>query len=234
MAHSEPAKSSGSPILNIVAGAVLMVVGMIVNRQVGRVEPMGIAIEPGITLATIGVLLILFPVIKIFFVNPLEAALHERNSNLEETFGEAEALRTEMQSLRTSYEARLAETEASARETINAQLREAQSIKTTLMAEASEKAQAMVSNAQTEVAAERTRLLSELRLHVTDLALSAAERVVGENMDTERNRRIVDDFIASSTMPAPLPPTGANVATTPAGVSSQTTSAPTTSGEQTL
>ena len=211
------------PIVGIVIGVVLMVGGMIVHKSVGRIEPLGIAIEPGITVATIGVLMILFPVIKIFFINPLEAALHERNSNLDETFGEAEALRTEMQGLRTSYEARLAETEAQARETINAQLREAQAIKATLMNEASEKATALVTNAQAEVAAERTRLMSELRAHVTDLALSAAERVVGENMDNERNRRIVDDFIASSTMPAPLPPSEANFAPTPSGASSQDT-----------
>lgn len=222
MAHSAPAKSSGSPILNIIVGVVLMVGGMAVHQQVKRIEPLGIPLEPGKTVAAIGVFLILFPIIKSFFVSPLETAVQERNTQLDQTFGEAEALRHEMQNLRTSYEARLAETEASARETINAQLREAQSIKATLMAEASQKAEALVTNAQAEVAAERTRLLSELRTHVTDLALSAAERVVGENMDSERNRRIVDDFIASSTMPAPMPPTAANVASTPSGASSQT------------
>lgn len=221
MAHSAPAKSSGSTIVNIIAGVVLMLGGMYVHQLVGRIEPAGIPIEPGKTVAAIGVFLILFPIIKSFFVSPLETAVQERNGQLEQTFGEAEALRTEMQGLRTSYEARLVETENSARETINAQLREAQSIKATLMAEANQKAEALVSNAQAEVASERTRLLAELRLHVTDLALAAAERVVGENMDNERNRRIVDDFIASSTMPAPLPPTALNVATTPAGATSQ-------------
>jgi hypothetical protein len=28
-----------------------------------------------------------------------------------------------------------------------------------------------------------------------DLTLAAAERVIGENMTTERNRRLVEDFI---------------------------------------
>ncbi len=195
--------------------------GMFVHQKVGRIEPAGIPLEPGKTVAAIGVLLILFPIIKSFFVTPLETALHERNSDLMQTFGEAEALRGEMQTLRTSYEARLVQTEAQARETINAQLREAQSIRTTLMAEANQKAEALLANAQAEVLSERTRLMTELRTHVTDLALSAAERVVGENMDNDRNRRIVDDFIASAHMPAALPPSTANVASTPAGATSQ-------------
>ena len=225
MAHENPtpprSAQPGSSIVGIVLGVALMLGGMFVQGQVGRLEPFGVPFEPGKTVAAIGVLLILFPVIKLFYTAPLEAALQERNSSLMETFGEAEALRTEMQALRTSYEARLAETEAQARETINAQLREAQSIRQTLMNEASQKAETLVTNAQAEVAAERTRLLTELRTHVTDLALSAAERVVGENMDTERNRRIVDDFIANAEPPTAMPLTSANVAATPSGDTSQ-------------
>lgn len=225
MAHENPtpprSAQPGSTILGIVLGVILMLGGMFAHQQIGRLEPFGIPFEPGKTVAAIGVLLILFPVIKIFFTAPLETALQERNTSLMETFGEAEALRGEMQTLRASYEARLAETEAQARETINAQLREAQSIRQTLMNEAGQKAQALVNNAEAEVAAERTRLMTELRTHVTDLALSAAERVVGENMDTDRNRRIVDDFIANAQAPTALPLTSANVASTPSGDSSQ-------------
>ena len=214
MAHTAPAKSSGSPIVGIVVGFILMLGGMFAHQQIGRVEPAGIPLEPGKTIAAIGVFLILFPVIKSFFVTPLETALHERNSSLEATFGEAESLRTEMKNLRTEYEARLVATEAQARETIQGQIKEAQSLRASLMAEAQSRADALVENARVEVTGERSRLMTELRTHVTELALSAAERVVGENMDTDRNRRIVDDFIASTEVPAAqLAPTPAVVAT---------------------
>lgn len=209
-------------MLNFVFGLILVAVGVAVpqiNREIHPVS--GITLNFGETLAMIGMLLILFPVIKSFYTKPLGDAIEARTGELESTFTAAENLKSEMATLRSDYEAKLAATEAQARETINAQLREAQAIKSTLMAEANQKADALVSNAQVEVAAERTRLMSELRLHVTDLALAAAERVVGENMDTDRNRRIVDDFISSSQMPAPLPPTTANLSATPAGVSSQ-------------
>lgn len=208
--------------MNFLIGIILLVVGVAVPQVNQEIHPVnGITLNFGETLAMIGILLILFPIIKLFYTKPLSEAIESRTGELESTFTAAENLKTDMANLRAEYEAKLASTEAQARETINAQLREAQSVRATLMAEANQKAEALVNNAQAEVAAERTRLLSELRLHVTDLALAAAERVVGENMDNDRNRRIVDDFIASSQMPAPLPPTTANVAPTPAGVSSQ-------------
>jgi F-type H+-transporting ATPase subunit b len=100
-----------------------------------------------------------------------------------------------MEKMRIDYDRRLAKSEASAREQIQSQIREAQNLRTQLMTEASAKADQLVQQAQAEIEAEKAKVLVELRTHVVDLALLAAEKVIGENMDTERNRTMVDDFI---------------------------------------
>jgi len=198
---SNEQKSSGSPIAGIVIGILLMVAGtyLSVNGTFAAVqeplEAQGILLDLGKTLATIGVFLILFPVIKSFFIQPLNDAINERNSNLERTFTEAENLRAEMEKMRADYDRRLAESEASAREQIQAQIREAQNLRTQLMSEASTKADQMLQQAQAEIEAEKAKVIVELRTHVVDLALAAAEKVIGENMDNDRNRKMVDDFI---------------------------------------
>jgi F0F1-type ATP synthase membrane subunit b/b' len=38
--------------------------------------------------------------------------------------------------------------------------------------------------------------MKELQAQVADLVISAAERIIEENMNTERNRRLVERFIA--------------------------------------
>lgn len=219
MSQDHSNQSSGSPAVGIVVGLVLMFAGTWVSIETHHameaiqkgetphgplaglagplhaLEGQGIPLDPGKTLATIGVFLILFPVIKSFFLNPLTQAINERNSDLERTFSEAEQLRNEMQQMRTSYEQQLATTQAEAREQIQSTIREAQNLRQTLMAEATEKADALVERANQEIAAERDKLVVELRTQVTDLALSAAGRVIGANMDTAANRRLVDDFI---------------------------------------
>lgn len=203
---SNEQKSSGSPIVGIIIGAVLMVGGTYLSLNakalgVGGIqetlEGQGIPLDFGKTIGTIGVFLILFPVIKSFFIKPLQDAIQERNSDLERTFTEAENLRTEMERMKSDYDRRLADSEANAREQIQSQIREAQNLRSSLMAEAATRADALVQQATAEIEAEKQKVLVELRTHVVDLALAAAEKVVGENMDSERNRRLVDDYINS-------------------------------------
>jgi F-type H+-transporting ATPase subunit b len=203
---SNEQKSSGSPIVGIIIGTVLMVGGTYLSLNakamgVGGIqetlEGQGIPLDFGKTIGTIGVFLILFPVIKSFFIKPLQDAIQERNSDLERTFTEAENLRTEMERMKSDYDRRLAESEANAREQIQSQIREAQNLRSSLMAEAATRADALVQQATAEIEAEKQKVLVELRTHVVDLALAAAEKVVGENMDSERNRRLVDDYINS-------------------------------------
>lgn len=161
-----------------------------------KLDEMGLPLNPGITLATLGVLLIVMPVIKYFYVTPLQSAIDERNNNLETTFSEVETLRNEMTTMKGDYEKRIAATEAEAREKINAQIKEAQSLRQSLMAEAAAKSDALVKQAQEEIASEKAKVLGELRNYVTDLSLTAAEKVIGANMDTAANRKLVADFIA--------------------------------------
>jgi F-type H+-transporting ATPase subunit b len=216
----EQSSSKGLAVVNIVIGAILMVGGVMLDKALrpaheaadaahatgehaqwnvdflNNLDKMGLPLNPGITVATIGVLLIVFPVIKYFYTGPLQTALDERNHNLESTFAEVESLRNDMTTMKSDYEKRIATTEADAREKINAQIKEAQALRQSLMAEAAEKSDALIKQAQEEIAGEKAKALTEIRVHVTELALGAAEKVVNKNLDTDLNRKLIADFIS--------------------------------------
>ncbi len=183
----------------IVAGIVLMVGGMFLRKSTEglshTLEEKGLPLDLGMTVAVVGVFLILFKVIQFFFITPLGDAIDERNSNLEQTFSEAESLRAEMHKMRTDYEARLASTEAEARERIQAEVKKAQELGASLRAEATKRADDMVSKAEQEISAEKARALADIRIHVVDLSLAAATKVIGDNMNNDRNRKLVEDFV---------------------------------------
>jgi F-type H+-transporting ATPase subunit b len=187
----------------LVIGLGLMVGGVWFSHNVhlgilDKVAEMGIPLDLGMTIATIGVFLALFPVIDTFYVKPLKEAIDTRNSELESTFTEAENLKSEMSKMRSDYEKRLADTEANAREQIQSSIKEAQNLRQTLLAEATEKADLMVKKANEEIEASRAKALADIRSQVVDLSLLAAEKVVGENMNNDRNRKLVDDFISTA------------------------------------
>lgn len=190
----------------VVVGIVLAVVGFAVMRPMhldkslpGMFKDLGLM--PDMLVTNIGIFLGMYPVIKSFFVAPLAQAIHERDSSLEQTFGEAESLRTRMTEMKSEYEKRLAETEADARQRIQAQIKEAQELRKTLMAEASSKADEMVKRAQEEIAVERDRAIGGIRLYVANLTLQATEKVLSENMDNDRNRRLIDEFLDKVEVP---------------------------------
>jgi F-type H+-transporting ATPase subunit b len=56
----------------------------------------------------------------------------------------------------------------------------------------------MRERASDEIDAEKQRAISELRGEVADLALAAASRVVGETISTDRERRLVQEFLAET------------------------------------
>lgn len=201
MSSTAPQKSSASSvIIGCVIGLALMVGGMYVSTTwhpqfLADLAEQGIPLDLGKTVAVIGVFLFLFPVINTFFITPLATAIWERNSELDKTFSEAEELRAEMTAMRTEYERRMAAQEADAREQIQAQIKEAQSLRQTLMAEATAKADDLLNKANQEIEQERNRLVTDLRLEVINLTLAATEKLLGENIDNAKNRKLVEEFI---------------------------------------
>jgi len=146
-------------------------------------------------ITNVGLFVVFAPVLRTYFVDPLMEIMDARNKELESAFTDAENLRGEMTQLRSDYEKRLSDTEASAREQIQSQIKEAQTLRQQLMADAAAKADELRTRATTEIEQERTRVLTDLRLEVVDLTLKATEKLLGEVVDSEKNRKLIQNFI---------------------------------------
>ena len=162
----------------------------------------GIPLDLGKTISMIGMFLFLFPALNYFYFKPLGDAINGRTTNLEATFKEAEDLRAEMTTMRSEYEQRLVQTEASAREQIQAQIKEAQVLRDTLRSEAVQQAESLKKKAIEEIEQEKQKILTDLRIHVVNLTLTATEKLVGQSVDSETNRRLVEEFIDKVEVPS--------------------------------
>ncbi len=143
------------------------------------------------------VLLYLF--LRKFLFGPVGAMLDGRQADINATYDDLDRDRAEMNTLKTDYEKRLAGIESEAREKIQGAIKEAQGARDQIVNEASVKARETLSRAESEANREREQAMIQLREQMVTLALGAAEKVVKENLNDDRNRRLVDDFIASGT-----------------------------------
>jgi len=196
MSNQTENKSAGvPPMVAVVAGIIFIAAGVFLEPSIPAIPLGEDKIVLGASISMIGMMLLLFPVINYFYVKPLGDAIGERNSNLERTYTEAEDLRAEMLRARKDFETKLAAAEEDNRAKIQAEFAKAKDLAEKAKLEAEANRDSYLENARREIESEKQKLLVELRTSVVEIILAAAEKVIGENMDNPRNRKLVSDFI---------------------------------------
>jgi F-type H+-transporting ATPase subunit b len=135
-----------------------------------------------------------------FAFKPIAKMLAERKERIEQGLRDAEQARKDRASAEQERLAALTEARREANDILARAQKVAQETRDADIAATREELERMRVRASDEIAAEKQRALAELRGEVADLALQAAGRVVGETMTDQRQRRLVEEFLAD---PAP-------------------------------
>jgi F-type H+-transporting ATPase subunit b len=158
-----------------------------IMHQLG-IEPATIVVE------MVGFILLLL-LLKRFLWQPVTGYLQQRQADIAQTYDKVEQTRQEMERLRSEYEQRLANIEAEARAQIQQAVKEAQQMREQILAEARQQAEKMVRDAEETIRYEREKALAEMRTQVVELTLLATSRILQEDVDDARHRKMVQDFI---------------------------------------
>ncbi|HEX3264175.1 MAG TPA: F0F1 ATP synthase subunit B [Candidatus Limnocylindrales bacterium] len=137
-----------------------------------------------------------------FAFKPIAAMLAERKQRIEQGLRDAEQAKKDRESAETDRLAALTEARREANDILARAQKVAQETRDADIAATREQLDRMRTRATDEIAAEKSRALAELRSEVADLALQAAGRVVRETMTDQRQRRLVEEFLADPTQGA--------------------------------
>ena len=142
--------------------------------------------------------ILFFFLIREFALAGLQKTLEDRRERIEQGLKDAEQARHDRESAEQERLAALQEARREANEIINRAQKVASEAREQDIAATREELERMRVRAAAEIDAEKQRAIAELRGEVTDLALAAAGRVVGESMTGDRQRKLVADFLAES------------------------------------
>jgi F-type H+-transporting ATPase subunit b len=184
-------------ILALARDGVLQVAALAAEEGGEKAEPFQINIFWIIVAASTFVLF--FFLIREFALAGLQKTLDERAERIEQGLKDAEQARRDRESAEAERLAALQEARREANEIINRAQKVAAEAREADMAATREELARMKDRASAEIEAEKQRAIAELRGEVTDLALAAATRVVGASMDSDRQRKLVADFLATGT-----------------------------------
>jgi F-type H+-transporting ATPase subunit b len=143
--------------------------------------------------------LIFLALIYTFALKPVTRMLNDRRSRIETGLRDAEQARRDREQGESERVAALAEARREANDILARAQRVAQETRDTDIAATRQELDRMRQRAADEIEAEKQRAMADLRAEVTNLALEAAGKVVGESMDDARQRRLVDEFLREST-----------------------------------
>ncbi len=132
----------------------------------------------------------LFPVVK----NLME----QRTQRIQDAIDDADRQRAEAAEVKANYEAELADAKAEAARIVDEAREQAGAVRADLQARAEADIAEMRERAAADVEASKRQAIADLQSEVSDIALGAAEAVLGRSLeDPEMQRQLVDDYIAS-------------------------------------
>jgi F-type H+-transporting ATPase subunit b len=136
-------------------------------------------------------------------IEPLGERLQERRERIEQGLKDADAARRDRESAAEQRQAVLNEARREAGEIIQRAQKTADETREKGVADTQAEIDRMRERAVADIDTERKRALADVRGQVAELALAAAGAVVGETMSTEREKRLVDEFLAQVSVTPP-------------------------------
>lgn len=124
--------------------------------------------------------------------------IDERRIKISQGLEDAEAAARDRELARAEREAALAEARREAEAMVQRAAKTAEATSADILAEAKASAEKIAARAREEISAEKEKALAEIRGEVADLALEAAGKLIGSEMDAPKQRKLVEQFLAEN------------------------------------
>ncbi len=152
--------------------------------------------------------LIFFAILYVVAFRRIGGVLEDRRQKIEQGLADADQARKDRAQAEQERAATIAEARREGNEILAKSQKVADDTRARDIAATKEELERLRVRAAEELESEKQRAIGDLRAEVADLALAAAGKIVGESMNEDRQRRLVQDFLRESTPPAAPPGAG--------------------------
>lgn len=156
-----------------------------------------LTVEGGLMFWTIVVFALLLAALWKYAWPQILGAVEAREKALEEQIADAKRNRDESAALLEEQKRLLANARTEAHTIVAEAAGIGEKERAHILTQAKAEQEELLARARREIEAERDRAVAELRREAVDLSLAAAGRLIGERLDSEADRRLVLDYLAS-------------------------------------
>jgi F-type H+-transporting ATPase subunit b len=152
--------------------------------------------EIGLIFWTLVTFLVLMFVLSKFAWGPIINAMNAREGGIKNDLNHAKNQRDEAQRLLDDHRELLIQARRERAEAVEAGRRDAEQLKAEILEEARKQREQLMKQAEGQIEAGLRQARAELKGEAADLAIQAAGRLMGKNLDDQTQRRLVEDYLS--------------------------------------
>ncbi len=152
--------------------------------------------EPGLIIWTLVSFFILLILLKKVAFPPILKGMKKREETIKQQLEEAQKTKKEAQDLLEDYKRQLAEARSEAQKIINEGKSLGENMRKEIVQKAQEESNQIVKRAQEEIELQKQKAILELQEKIADLSIMAATKIINKSLNTEDNRRLVEDYVS--------------------------------------
>ncbi|MGH2897522.1 MAG: F0F1 ATP synthase subunit B, partial [Solirubrobacteraceae bacterium] len=155
------------------------------------------SIQTNVMFWTLLIFGVVYFILSRYAFKPITAAVEAREKALEEAIEGAKRDRDEAAKLLQAQQASLDAARGEAQKLIADGRGVTEKMRADLLEQTRHEQQDMLARARREIESETEKALAQLRREAVDLALAGASKVIEQNLESDKNRKLVETYLAS-------------------------------------
>ncbi|MGL5087320.1 MAG: F0F1 ATP synthase subunit B [Clostridium sp.] len=153
-------------------------------------------INISLVIATIINFIGLLAILKYFFFNKVKAIIDEREELINDQLDSAEEEQRKSRMIAIENERMLKSVREDGKKITEKQKQKAEKIYAEIIVDANSEAKIILERAKIEINREKEKVEYELKKQAIGLAIEISKKVIEKNIDEEKNRELISDFIS--------------------------------------
>lgn len=151
--------------------------------------------DPGLIIWTIITFLVLLFILKKAAWKPILDLLHQREATIAGSLQRAEEAKSEAERLLKEHSEKIAKAEAESQRIIDEGRQLAEKIKENITVEAKAASDKIIKDAKDDIEKSRQAALESIRSEISNIAISAASKIISDNLNEKVDKKLVDKMI---------------------------------------
>jgi F-type H+-transporting ATPase subunit b len=179
----------------MIASTIFAFVALLVSEGEGGASGL-LSVNGGLAFwTTLTFILLLFLLTK-FAWKPILNALKQREDAIKDSLEQAEKAKDEAKKILAENQNSLAKAEEESKKIIEQSRVYAENLKEQMIKESKEQAKKLIEEATAEIDRKKNAAFDELKNQIAEISVKAAEKILRENLDADKNKKIVDKYIS--------------------------------------